>query len=253
MKTKQGVQSVEVGAQLLRALVAAPGPMMLKDLAASAKMAPAKAHRYLVSLCRSGLVEQSGSSGLYDLGSFSLSLGLTALGRLAPIQSAEPFLEELRTAIGQTVALADWTDKGPVIVRWLGVEAPVSATLRVGSIMPLTRSATGQAFLAFRPDNNADQLIKEELVENRRRGMRPGSRDELTSILGSARRDGFSFTNDFIPGLSGVAAPVFGSDRSMIFALIALGYTTPFCAQREHIALNVVRTARALSQRLGWR
>jgi DNA-binding IclR family transcriptional regulator len=94
-------------------------------------------------------------------------------------------------------------------------------------------------------------LIKEELIDIRRRGMRPGSREELTAILTGARREGFSFTSDFIHGLSGIAAPVFDSNRCMIFALIALGYTTPFCARREHIALHVLQTARALSQRLG--
>src|ERR1700678_159990 len=98
---QQGVQSVEVGARLLKAIGAASAPLMLKDLAAAARMPPAKAHRYLVSLGRAGLVQQNAGTGLYDLGPFAVDLGLSALGRLSPVAAAEPFLEELRQSIRQ--------------------------------------------------------------------------------------------------------------------------------------------------------
>ncbi|MFY8105148.1 MAG: helix-turn-helix domain-containing protein, partial [Ramlibacter sp.] len=48
MKERAGIQSVEVGFALLDALARAPGPLMLRDLAAAAGMSAAKAHRYLV-------------------------------------------------------------------------------------------------------------------------------------------------------------------------------------------------------------
>ena len=46
---RRGIQSIEVGGQLLRALAHRGRPMALKDLARDAGMAPAKAHPYLVS------------------------------------------------------------------------------------------------------------------------------------------------------------------------------------------------------------
>src|SRR5262245_31018194 len=104
-KTRQGIQSIEVGNALLQALVRASGPQMLKDLAATAQMPPAKAHRYLVSFVRMGLVQQDTITGLYDLGTFALDLGLSALSRLEPVTLAGPALVELREKIGQTVAL----------------------------------------------------------------------------------------------------------------------------------------------------
>ena len=79
---RQGIQSIEVGARILQALARAPHPQMLRDLAAAAQMPAAKAHRYLVSFARMGLVEQQADTGLYDLGSFALELGLGALARL---------------------------------------------------------------------------------------------------------------------------------------------------------------------------
>jgi DNA-binding IclR family transcriptional regulator len=52
---QQGIQSIEVGAQVLRALEAGRGPLALSEVARNCAMHPAKVHRYLVSLVRAGL------------------------------------------------------------------------------------------------------------------------------------------------------------------------------------------------------
>ena len=54
---QRGIQSIEVGGQLLRALAHAGRPLPLKDLAAAAGMAAARAHPYLVSFGKLGLIE----------------------------------------------------------------------------------------------------------------------------------------------------------------------------------------------------
>src|SRR3546814_5120858 len=60
---RSGVQSIEVGWQLLEALTHSNGPLHLGELANGARMATSKARRYLVSLLRCGLVEQSVTTG----------------------------------------------------------------------------------------------------------------------------------------------------------------------------------------------
>ncbi|MCB1966488.1 MAG: helix-turn-helix domain-containing protein, partial [Candidatus Accumulibacter sp.] len=79
IQQRQGIQSIEVGSRLLRALAASQRSMMLRDLARNAGMPAAKARRYLVSFMRMGLVEQDANTGRYDLGEFSLELGLASL------------------------------------------------------------------------------------------------------------------------------------------------------------------------------
>ena len=250
-REQQGIQSIEVGAQVLQALARATRPQMLRDLAAEARMPPAKAHRYLVSLARMGLVEQQPETGLYDLGSFALQLGLSALARLEPVTLAAPVLAGLREATGQTVALAVWANHGPTIVRWLGADTPVSASLRTGSVMPLTRSATGQAFLAFSPQETTAAWVKRELADNLRQGLTPTGRDEVEQLVGQIRRRGFARTGDFIPGISGMAAPVFDHSGALALALVVLGYSKPFEAAAESISAALRDTAGALSRRLG--
>jgi DNA-binding IclR family transcriptional regulator len=250
-RAQQGIQSIEVGARILQALARAPRPQMLRDLAAAAQMPPAKAHRYLVSFARMGLVEQQAETGLYDLGSFALELGLSALARMEPVTLAAPVLAELRGETGQTVALAVWANHGPTIVRWLGADTPVSASLRTGSVMPLTRSATGQAFLAFLPQETTAPWVKKELAEHARQGLAPITREAVEQLVAQIRRRGLARTSEFIPGISGMAAPVFDHSGALALALVVLGYSKPFDAAGDSIAAALLRQADKLSARLG--
>jgi DNA-binding IclR family transcriptional regulator len=251
-KAQQGIQSIEVGARILQALAQSSRPQMLKDLAAAAAMPAAKAHRYLVSFARMGLVEQQSDTGLYDLGSFALELGLSALARLEPVTVAAPALAELREEIGQTVALAVWANRGPTIVRWLGADTPVSASLRVGAVMPLTRSATGGAFLGFLPAETTHPWVRRELADHARQGLTPATREEVDHLAGQIRRRGFARTSEFIPGIAGMAAPVFDHTGAMSLALVALGYSKPFDAEFDAISAAVLRKAESISRRLGF-
>jgi hypothetical protein len=78
---RSGIQSIEVGFRLLDVLTREPRAMMLRDLAQRAGMSPAKAHRYLVSFSRLGVVSQDPVSGRYELGGFALQMGLARLAR----------------------------------------------------------------------------------------------------------------------------------------------------------------------------
>jgi DNA-binding IclR family transcriptional regulator len=250
-RTQQGIQSIEVGGRLLQALADARQPQMLRDLAAAAGMPAAKAHRYLVSLGRMGLIEQQVETGLYDLGAFALQLGLSALARLDPVTIASAVLIELSRETGQTVALAIWANHGPTIVRWLGADTPVAASLRVGSVMPLTRSATGRAFLTFMPREATLAPLRIELSDNVRKGLAPRNEEDMAPVTAQTRARGYARTSDFIPGISGIAAPVYDHSGAMVLALVALGYSKPFDSEFERISSAVLKTAAALSARMG--
>src|SRR3982750_3549868 len=91
---QRGIRSVEVGGQLLRALAHHGRPMALKDLAREAGMSPAKAHPYLVSFGKLGLIVQDAGSGRYGLGPLALQLGLISLQQFDPVRLATPLLRE---------------------------------------------------------------------------------------------------------------------------------------------------------------
>jgi DNA-binding IclR family transcriptional regulator len=254
-RSRQGIQSIEIGGRLLGALAAAARPMMLKELAAAGHMSAPKAHRYLVSLVRTGLVEQEAGTGRYDLGAFALELGLAGLARLDPVRLGLEAIERLRDEIDVTVALAVWANRGATIIRWLESSHPVNAALRAGAVLPLTRSATGRSFLAFLAPAATAPLVKAELASNAREGIGPRTHAEVDRLVADTRARGLARAEgELVDGISGLAAPVFDANGSMVLAMIALGYSGGFDARWEGGTAKALREAAAgLSRRLGFR
>ena len=79
---QRSIQSIETGFTLINALERAQGPLSLKEVAQHAGMSASKAHFYMVSFKRVGLVTQQEVTGHYALGRYALDLGLSALRRL---------------------------------------------------------------------------------------------------------------------------------------------------------------------------
>ena len=151
LEGKHGVQSLEIGMGILRAMADGQRSMMLKDIAAAADMPASKAHRYLVSLIRAGLVDQDPMTSRYDLGSFALSLGLVAVDRLDRVRLGLNAITEMRDEINQTTALAVWGDRGPVVVRWERPRRPITVNVTTGTALELLSTAAGRVFAAWMP------------------------------------------------------------------------------------------------------
>src|SRR3989304_6458364 len=80
-----GIESMDTGMRLLLAFVALGGRgHMLKVIAEAAHMPSSKAHRYLVSLIRTGFVDRDPATGHHRLGPKAVQVGVSALGSIAP-------------------------------------------------------------------------------------------------------------------------------------------------------------------------
>jgi len=254
-KQRQGIQSIEVGARLLRALAANGRSMMLRDLAKNAGMPAAKAHRYLVSFARMGLVEQDANTGRYDLGGFALELGLASLARIDPVRLAAPILEDLCEEIGETVALAMWGNHGATCVRWVEAGGPITVTLKTGIVLPLTTSATGLAFAAFYRSSYLSKQLDAELqtTATETRTTKAALMRELETKLEEIRVQGISrASGSFTPGINGFSAPVFDHTARMVAAITSLGTIGHFdMAWDSPLAQSIKAAAATLSRRLG--
>jgi DNA-binding IclR family transcriptional regulator len=252
---QQGIQSIEVGATLLDALVENGAPMMLRDLAALAGMPPAKAHRYLVSFIRMGLAERLPDSGQYDLGPFALRMGLASLSRLDAVRIATPLLARVRDRIGETTALAVWGNYGATVVRWEEARRPVTVNLRTGGVLPLLTSATGRVFAAYLPASQTRGLLARELGAAARntQATGPRSRMQADALFAEIRRRGMSRVNgNLIPGVAALSAPVFDHAGRICLALTALGHAGHFDTRWIGPVANALRAASGeLSKQLG--
>jgi len=255
--SQQGIQSIEVGVPLLRVLADFGAPMMLRDLARDAGMPAAKAHRYLVSFVRTGLVTQDPISGRYDLGHFALDLGLASLARLDAVRVATPVLDALGHEIGETVALAVWGNMGPTIVRWVESRRPVTVNLRTGAVMPLLHSAIGLCFVAFFDSPVLRRRVDEDLrIKARGEDTRaPITRSQLDALTAEACEHGMSrAVGSVIPGINAFSAPVFDHDGKMVLAITGLGPAGLLPPNWNGPIPKAIRAAaHSISRQLGWR
>ena len=254
LEGKHGVQSLEVGMGILKAMVFGKRSMMLKDIAAAADMPPSKAHRYLVSLIRSGLVEQDRLTSRYDLGPFALNLGLVALDRVDRIRLGLTAITDLRDETNETVSLTVWSDAGPVVVRWERPRRLITVNVVTGTHLSLLRSAGGRVFAAWLPERQTEALIRSEL-ETGKAPAGVNTYDEARALLARVRDEGLAVITDddyFAQGVEAAAAPVFNFKNEITLAIAIVGVEGSMDLSPEGPTLTALRrTAHELSQRLG--
>jgi len=210
---RQGIQSVELAMTVLQALEDGRCPMSLTQLATASGMAPSKAHRYLVSLGRVGLVARSPSTGLYDMGPALRRLGIESLRRMDEVGLISEQLPGLRDRTSHAVNLAVWSDHGPVVVRWEYGSYALPITVRVGATLPLLTSSVGRVFLAYLPETLTEPVLRSQLEST---GPEIPAADEIARIKADVLGSGFSVTSGgVIPGIASVAAPVFAAGESV--------------------------------------
>ncbi len=228
---------------------------MLKDLAAAAGMSAAKAHRYLVSFQRLGLVVQDARTARYDLGPAALKLGLASLARLDAMKLARERMPALMEAVGHTLALAVWGNRGPTIVHWEESPQAVTANLRLGDVMPLLASATGRCFAAYLPREATRRAGAGRAAARRAPAPhRPAHRRRaVDALLREVRERGCARVVDtLLPGIVAFCAPVFDADGHLALGITTLGSIATFDpAWGGAVEAPLREAARRLSRDLG--
>ena len=159
---RSGVNSVEVAGLILQSLADAPGSARLADLARATGMPSGKVHRYLVSLIRSGLVEQDPGTSRYDLGPLVLRAGVVALSRSDALKRAERMLEAIVARTGETAAAAVWGSHGPTLVRLVEARHELATQVPPDMSAPsrFPPSATFTALSAIRSGSRRSPRVK---------------------------------------------------------------------------------------------
>lgn len=255
---RRSIQSVETGFPLLAALVESARPMTLRDLAAAAGMTSAKAHPYLVSFVRVGLVQQDPATGQYDLGPFALQMGLVSLQRLDPVRLATPELARLAATVGHTLAMAVLGSHGPTIIHITEAGYPVHVNMRKGTVMSMLHTATGLVFSAWLPPSVAEHYIARETGDAAVLASINRHADSLAQarpLLEDIRRRGMARAlGNPLPGIDALSVPVFDHTGSIVLALTCLGPSALFDASWDGaVARPLAACAAEISRKLGHR
>jgi IclR family acetate operon transcriptional repressor len=241
------VAAVERAVAVLDALAAA-GELGTNDVARRARLSASTASRQLATLAAAGLVEHLAGSGRYRLGHRLVELGNAALARLDLRELARPQLRQLVDVTGETATLSVPGGRDAITIDYVQSPASVQSIARLGRPSIGHATAAGKIVLAFGPgaaEPPLERFTERTIV----------AAAELERELERVRRNG---TADAVeerePGLSAVAAPVFGPGRELIGVLGVQGPAERFDAVARAAAAAAAATAAGqLSTALGYR
>ncbi|MFY0681530.1 MAG: IclR family transcriptional regulator [Thalassovita sp.] len=240
---RSGVQSIEIGGDLLEAMVGLDAAASLSDIAKAAGLPSAKAHRYLTSLCEIGLTIQHSSTGLYGLGPLALRMGLAAIRQHDIIEQAFGVLMTLCNEFRTSGHLSVWSDVGPVVIRSAHGGPPVISPVAVGSVLPLRRSASGLIYLSFMPQSATDQTLAAQPAPAEPDAPSLDERRESTLKAGYALASGH-----YIPGLCAIALPIFNHDRTLAAAITFVSTDTTLFTDNSAATLRAIAEVQELER-----
>lgn len=236
---RKGVQSVDRAFDLLRVFEQSEQPLGVKDISEGSKMTPSQAHHYLVSLTRSGVIAQR-PDGRYELGVFTLQLGLAALKRLEPVERAVQAARAFRDETGEATFIALWGSHGATIIRYFEGFQPVTVEVRAGLTMPLIGSATGHVFLTWLSEQATAGFVSNDA--------------DTDAIKSATKAAGLGHVHgDLLPRISALSAPVFDRDGRLAFSMTTLGWIDAFDDSLDGTLAHRLRAASSeLSTALGY-
>lgn len=230
----QGAQTIDRGARLLAAVLDADGAVGTGDLAAATDLPKSTASRLLAALERHGLVQQDGHRGRFTPGPVMLRFAQRGMVERNLAELAQPALQALSEASGETINLAVPGPRGVEHLAQIDTTHFLGTGHWVGRTVPYDRTAVGRVLVGFgATEAPAGQRLPDAELE-------------------AVRRAGFATASEQLePGLTAMAAPVLGASGCLA-ALSISGPTLRLTPARiDELRPVLLEQTRALSLQLG--
>jgi IclR family transcriptional regulator, KDG regulon repressor len=247
------LSSVAAAIALLKAFSEDEVDIGVSTLAKRLGMAKSTVHRLATTLVSEGMLEQNPENGKYRLGIALFGLGALVRRRMDVSNEAKPYLFDLRETTGETVHLAILDRMDIMYVYNLESTQAIRMRSDIGVRKPAYCTAEGLAMLAFQPSSLVDDIVS--------RGLQPRTSrtntdpERLRAVLAAVRDRGYAIEDEESEaGMRCVAAPVRNATREVV---AAVGIAGPVQRLPDDLlasfAPHVLRTAEAISVRLGYR
>lgn len=240
VENKSVVNSVLRACSVMELLAAERGDVPLAKVAAATGLTRPTAHRILSTLEMAGWVRKT-AGGRYGLTVKVFTVGSAAAETATLRDLARPVLAWLATDTGDTAyLLVPHAGRATCVERVEGPHPVRVHAVAVGGSIPLTGGGAALAILAHRPD-----LLD---LAARAGRVRAHVKKHIPEVLAAGCA---LTTDDMIPGVSALGAPVFDDDGQAVAAVSVTGTNDRFTGRElERRRAAVVRAAEEITDLL---
>lgn len=237
--------------RILKVLGRHPDGLKAADLARDLKIPVTTTLRIMTTLCLEGVARKV--DGRFELGPVLIQLGNAALAGTEIRDLALPLLQKLTDVTDETSHLAIPCDDRALIVAVQDSPHPLRAASRPGFLAELHCSSTGKIFLAYLHRARIAEVLA-GYTPTKRMPATQTTPAEIKKEADLTHKRGFSLDDEeFNPGVRCLAAPVFGSDGTVVAAIGITAATVRFTEKRiPEMSVKVRAVADELSRLMGY-
>ncbi|WP_158232334.1 IclR family transcriptional regulator [Sporosarcina sp. P1] len=224
MEPKDKVPAVDTAIRMLKLLTKEEyRESTLTSLTNALEINKSTCLRILKTLEYHSFLTYSETSKTYSLGTALIPLGQRAKELNDYIVTASAYLPEL-ARLGLTSVLVK-KGRGSDLIYVAKQEPPlkIRLTISTGDSFPIPAGALGKCFFSYLPEEEADQIVEQELNNGVLPIYTPNSivtLDQLKEQRTVIRQEGIAESHEeYSLGFSGFACPIFDSSRNIVLAL----------------------------------
>jgi len=205
-ETSQGINSVDIAVSILTFVVSQNGQARAIDIATGCGLSKSRLHKYLISLCRTGMLCQN-EKGLYCLGATTLQLTGGQTGARDAIDELNTMLVTFRDTFNHSTGVVVASENGLILKHYNRSFRNVDIDFLPNTQVPLHASAAGQIFMSF-SDYQAQNLAQKQLIRQ---------------IISQGYAVRYNPTQG-IPGAQSIACPLQNSKGELIAIAVTMGF-----------------------------
>ena len=221
-RSRDRIQSIERGVEVLRAFNRREGALSVADIAARVGLARPVVRRILLTFAHLGYTESA--NGLWNLTPRILELGSGYFASSSLPEIAYGYMTDVVERTDETCSIGVLDGLEVIHVARVEDRRPLPDSVRVGNRLPAHATAIGKVLLAQLDDDERDELLRNASFER----YTPGTVtdvDALRARLAGVRADGFDVSMEELhPGQVAAAVPIVVEGRAV--GAVAVSSTT---------------------------
>ncbi|RPJ15895.1 MAG: IclR family transcriptional regulator [Desulfobacteraceae bacterium] len=211
--------------QLLRVVAESPTMLGQTELVQKLGYSKSTTHGLIHALLREEALSQDSDGRKFYLGPAITDLAFSNWNYFKTAETAQPFINDIRGQIGETVFLGGLIRKRVLIMASAEAEVPIKISAPAGTTIPLFAGAVGKVFLAAIGTDRVRQMIMEKGLPR----YTPGTitdEEKYLAELELVKTQGYAVDNEeYIHGIKAVAVAL-GNRKGLPLAVWVVGLSS---------------------------